>query len=197
MRRIAAVFLLLLLIAYLGLGVSAATGISAMSGFATVNTDGGCQIALTVTLHLEQAVDKLYFPIPAAATGVTLNGSRVSAPREGDVRNVNLSRLTRKVVGDVTVSLQYSLYDVIATMDNGALEMQLPMLSGFAYPIEKWPYPIANSNDALVQAIRSFDESDYKNRVAEHLRDAVAYDNGTASEQAVNLIAKYCFKKKK
>ena len=67
----------------------------------------------------------------------------------------------------------------------------------FAYPIEKWPYPIANSNDALVQAIRSFDESDYKNKVAEHLRDAVAYDNGTASEQAVNLIAKYCFKKKK
>ena len=63
----------------------------------------------------------------------------------------------------------------------------------FAYPIEKWPYPIADSNDALVEKIVGFDEEDYKEKVALHLQDAGAYDNGTASEQAVAIIKKYCF----
>ena len=66
----------------------------------------------------------------------------------------------------------------------------------FAYPIEKWPYPIAASNDALVDAILNFDEEDYKNKVKKHLEDTGAYDNGTASEQAVDIIRKYCFKRK-
>ena len=66
----------------------------------------------------------------------------------------------------------------------------------FAYPFEKWPFPVADSNDVLVDKIVNFDESDYNARVTEHLRDAGAYDNGTASEQAVNIIKKYCFKRK-
>ena len=142
MRRIACVFLTLFFIVCLTLGVSAATGVSSMSGFATVNTDGGCHISMTVVLRLEQAMDKLYFPIPGEATAITLNGSRVSASKSGNVRNVNLSRLVRKVVGDITVNLQYSLYDVIATTEAGALEMQLPLLSGFEYPIEKLEFSV-------------------------------------------------------
>ena len=53
------------------LNVGAATSATGLSGYATVNADGGCQISLTLTLRLEQAVDKLYFPLPGEATGVT------------------------------------------------------------------------------------------------------------------------------
>ncbi|MBQ7907862.1 MAG: CDP-glycerol glycerophosphotransferase family protein, partial [Clostridia bacterium] len=63
----------------------------------------------------------------------------------------------------------------------------------FAYPIEKWPFPITDSNESLVDRIESFDEADYKSRVEEHLKDGGAYDNGTASKQAVDIIKKYCF----
>lgn len=67
----------------------------------------------------------------------------------------------------------------------------------FAYPIEKWPFAIADSNASLIQKIQSFDEAEYKKRVEEHLKDGGAYDNGTASAQAVEIIKKYCFKKAK
>lgn len=167
MRRIISVLLALLLLSCLTMGVSAATGVSSLSGFATVNSDGGCQISMTVSLHLEQAVDKLYFPIPAAATGVTLNGSRVSAARAGDVRNVNLSRLTKKVVGDVTVNLQYALYDVITTTQTGALEMQLPMLSGFAYPIERLEFSV--TLPGAVEALPGFVSGYHEARIEEDL----------------------------
>lgn len=62
----------------------------------------------------------------------------------------------------------------------------------FAYDFEKWPFPVAKSNAELVEKIESFDDADYKQKVQEHLDDAKAYDNGTASEQAANIVAKYC-----
>lgn len=172
MKRMVAAVLALLLCSCLVLGVSAATGASAMSGFATVNRDGGCQISLTVTLHIEQAMEKLYFPIPGNATGVTLNGSRVSAARDGAVRQVNLSRLVRKVVGDITVNVQYALYDVIATTESGALEMQLPMLSGFAYPVEKLEFSV--TLPGAVEVLPGFISGYHEARIEEDLRYEVS-----------------------
>ena len=172
MRRVAYVLLALLLTAYLGLGVSAAVSASNLSGFATVNSDGGCHISVTVTLDVDQKVDKLYFPIPLDATGVSLNGSRVSAPKDGDVRNVNLSRLTRNVVGDVTANVQYSLYDVIVTTDTGALEMQLPMLSGFAYPIEKLEFSVTMPGE--IEVLPGFVSGYHQARIEEDLEYSVS-----------------------
>ncbi len=62
----------------------------------------------------------------------------------------------------------------------------------FAYDFSKWPYPVATSNDELVERILNFNESEYKTKVDEHLTDAVAYDKGNASEQVADLIAEYC-----
>lgn len=62
----------------------------------------------------------------------------------------------------------------------------------FAYPFEKWPYPVARSSDELVEQIAAFDAERYIEGVQEHLKDSGAYDDGTASEKAAKLIAKYC-----
>lgn len=62
----------------------------------------------------------------------------------------------------------------------------------FAYPIEKWPYPIASSNEELVEKILAFDEDDFKARVRSHLDDVGAYDEGNAAEHVAELIKKYC-----
>jgi len=62
----------------------------------------------------------------------------------------------------------------------------------FAYPFEKWPYPVATSNEELVDRILNFDEADFTARVEEHLKDAGAYDKGDASKQVADIIAKYC-----
>lgn len=62
----------------------------------------------------------------------------------------------------------------------------------FAYDFAKWPFPVATSNEELLERIKDFDDDDYKAKVKAHLTDAEAYDNGTASEQAAKIIAKYC-----
>lgn len=61
-----------------------------------------------------------------------------------------------------------------------------------AYPFEKWPYPSAITNDELLEKIVAFDEKDYKQKVEGHLRDTGCYDNGTASKQVADIVAKYC-----
>ena len=142
MRRIRRLLAAWLLIMILSVTAEATTGVSKMSSFSTVSSDGNCQVNMTVTLHMEQAVDRLYFPVPKEATGVTLNGSLVSAARSGDVRRINLSRLVRGVVGDVTVTIHYGLRDVIHTTEEGGLELRVPMLSGFNYPVEAMEFSV-------------------------------------------------------
>ncbi len=61
-----------------------------------------------------------------------------------------------------------------------------------AYPFKKWPYPSAISNEELVEEIKTFDEKEYKEKVEVHLRDTGCYDNGTASKQVADIVAKYC-----
>lgn len=167
MRRIITVCLALVLLLCTGISVEAVTGASSVTGFASVASDGGCQISLTVQLHLEEAVDKLYFPIPLEATGVRLNGARVSAGKSGDVRRVNLSKLSRNVVGDVTANIQYSLYDVIHTTDAGTLEMQLPLLSGFAYPVQSMEFSV--TMPGAVDVLPGFVSGYHQARIEESL----------------------------
>lgn len=167
MRRLFAILSITILIFALAIGASAVTGASKLSSFATVSADGSCQVTLSVTLHLESAVDKLYFPIPAEATGISLNGSRISAARADGVRQINLSRLVRGVVGDVTANIHYSLHDVIHATETGALEMQIPLLSGFAYPVEALEFSV--TLPGAVEMLPSFISGYHQARIEEDL----------------------------
>ena len=97
MRRLFCVLTAVFLCVSLAISVSAATGASSVTGYATVEQGGGCQVSLTINLHLEEATTGLTFPVPGEASGVLLNGARVSTTRSGGVRQVNLNRVTRNV----------------------------------------------------------------------------------------------------
>ena len=60
---------------------------------------------------------------------------------------------------------------------------------GFAYPPEKWPYPVATNNDEMEKRVLGFDQEDYRIRVALHHLDAGTYDDGQASRRTVDCIA--------
>ena len=167
MRRLAGLLFALLLISGLVLSAGAATEASSVTSYATVNADGSCQISLTVSLHLEEAVEELYFPVPKAATAVTLNGARVSAPQSGDVRQVKLTKIVRNVVGDVTVNVQFSLHDVIVPGEENTLQMQVPLLSGFAYPIKAMEFSV--TLPGTVENLPSFYSGYHQNRIEESL----------------------------
>ena len=59
---------------------------------------------------------------------------------------------------------------------------------GFYTPVSKWPFPIAKSNEELIENIRSFSLAEYQKRVREHYEDMRSYENGTACQRAVELI---------
>lgn len=172
MRRIAGILTSFILLLTMAMGANAATDVSKLSSYTTVAADGSCQVTLAVTLHLEEAVDKLTFPIPKEATGVTLNGSRVSAAKSGDVRQINLSKLVRNVVGDVTFSVRYDIYDIIHNTEAGTLQLQLPLLSGFVYPIEVLEFSVILPGE--IQVLPSFVSGYHQARIEEDLTYTVS-----------------------
>lgn len=143
MRRIAALILVILLVGSMAVPVFADTGATSVQGFATVSNDGSCQISMTVTVHLEQVVRDLTFPVPGNARNITLNGSSARTSRSGDVIHVDLSRVVGKVIGDFPISISYSVPDLVSLDEEGQPVLQLPLLSGFGYPVEKLQFTVS------------------------------------------------------
>lgn len=59
---------------------------------------------------------------------------------------------------------------------------------GFYYPLESTPFPLAKSNDQLVEEILNFDSQHYQKCVSDFLKDKGCYEDGHASERVVNKI---------
>ena len=142
MRRTIMFLLAITLLCTLAFGVSAATAATQVTYQASASLDESCEVALTATIHLDEPVKDLSFPVPAGASNITLNGSRVGSSVSGESRYVDISGITAGLAGDFSFGITYHLDDVIDTNDNGFLEMQLPLLAGFAYPVEKMSFTV-------------------------------------------------------
>lgn len=137
MRRFFICILLVVLMLSLAVSVSAETQATSVSTFATVTSDESCDVTMTVSFHLDEPVSKLTFPIPHKANNVTLNGSRTGTSGSGGVRLVDLTKITGGLPGDFTVVITYHLNDVVAFNEEGFLVLDVPLLSGFDYPVAK------------------------------------------------------------
>ena len=62
----------------------------------------------------------------------------------------------------------------------------------FYTDIFRWPFPLALSNDELVDAIRQFDENDYLKRLNEHFNELGCCESGEAAKRIGDDIAKRC-----
>ena len=145
MSRFLALLTCLMLMLCLCLGVSAADNNRAYSVnvFATVSSDGSCDVTSTVTLHLDTPQKKLPYPVPADASNITLNGSPVLTEKNEPVRLVNLSKVLGDMTGDLSFTVGYSLHSVVAPIaDSSRLQLELPMLSGFIYPIDELQFSV-------------------------------------------------------
>ncbi len=136
MRRIVLFALTVCLICSLVVTVGAATAAQTVGSFSTVSSDGSCQVTLTAAIRLDQPVEDLHFPLPGESTNVTVNGSRARSRVENGLRLVDISGIAGKVAGNYSVTFTYALPNLITTNKAGLLELQLPILSGFAYPVQ-------------------------------------------------------------
>lgn len=142
MRRIAVFAVMLAVLFSLIPGVSGASQISTAGAHATVSPDGSCQCTITATINLDQSSQDLTFPIPKEAYNITLNGSRVRTQVKDSVRLIDLSSILGGLTGIFSITINYSLSDVIHPTEADMLQLQLPLLSGFAYPVQALDFSV-------------------------------------------------------
>ena len=133
-----------------------------MNSMITVSADGRCQVSSTVRLHFSEPVSKLTFPLPKNAQNVTVGGSSVrtyTSAIDPDVILVDLTGLNG-ITGDYQLMFSYTLPDVIRTEqanDNGILlyegklVMEIPLLSGFEYPVDAMSFSVTMPGEITIK----------------------------------------------
>ena len=123
---------------------------SKVESYVTVNSDGDCLVATTVTLHLESSYEKLVFPLPADAEGITMNGMSVRVNTTPTATEVDMARATGGLIGDFTVRFDYTIPKAVKVIpfetenkkQSAYLQLQLPLLSGFSLPVDTLSFVI-------------------------------------------------------
>ena len=151
MKRILSLLIcVLLLTGSFCIPASAESAASSVNLMATVNSEGDCLVTMTVNLRLESNMEKLYFPLPLNAKNISLNGSNVATTRSASATLVNISKLSEGYIGDLAMRFEYTLPEVVrmtkinegTKSEKWALMMELPLLSGFDYPVESLSFTI-------------------------------------------------------
>ncbi len=132
----------LLLTGFLCLPASAETAASSVELQCSVSSSGDCLVSMTVLLRLEAAQSSMTFPLPLNATGITMNGSSVSTSRSAGSVDVDISRIVRDYVGEATIRLDYTLSEAVQVNADRELELELPLLSSFDYPVESLRFTV-------------------------------------------------------
>ena len=84
------------------------------------------------------------------------------------------------------------LYDYLLTQRPGfifAPDMsKYSIQRGLRYPLNETPFPLAETNETLIENIRHFNEEKYKRNVEKFLKDKGSIDDGQAAKRVVELI---------
>ena len=141
-RMLTMVLIFVIMLMMLPVGVRADSGVTSMSYTAIVSSDGSCEVTIMTTLALDARVEELEFPVPEGARDVALDRDPVRTKRSGQVRTVDLSDRVEGLVGEFTFRIDYELDNVLTGKGEKQVTMDLPMLSGFAYPVEELEFTV-------------------------------------------------------
>ena len=151
MKRFCTLLFCLVLLLSLSVSVSATDSNRAYSVqvFATVSSDGSCDVTSTVTLHVETPQEKLTYPVPVSASNITLNGSPVLTEKTDQARQINISKLLDGMTGDFSFTVGYTIHSAVDSVESEnsesdvqKVQLELPMLAGFSYPIDELQFSV-------------------------------------------------------
>ena len=142
MRRFAALFSVFLIIICIALPVRADSSAAGFDFRASVDPSGACRVTVSLNLHLETPQESLTFPVPANAYDISVNGTNPSTTRRGETLLLDLSRILGSVSGDFSVSVAYTLPDVVEETEDGQPLVQIPILCGFSLPIDSTTFAV-------------------------------------------------------
>ena len=148
-RHIARLIILILCICMLTTAVSAQTSATDVSSVINVSADGRCQVTMTVRLRFTEPATSMTFPLPKGAENVSSNGTSVRTYTSVVDPAVDLVDLTglNGITGEYQLMFSYTIPDVIRTEKNketnkSYLVMEVPLLSGFDYPVENMSFSL-------------------------------------------------------
>ena len=165
MKKLAVLLLVAVLCIGLCPGVYAQSGIQSLDMRTVISSSGACDVDLTVTLSLEEDLQPV-FPIPADATDITLNSQKATMTASGGYKQLSLTSVTGNAAGVYTFYIHYSLPGVVDPGEEG-LELTLPLLCGFAYPVESLTFSVTLPGDITAEPV--FFSSYYQELIAAQL----------------------------
>lgn len=139
-RRVSLLILACLVLFSLAVPAFADSAATNVQNYATVTSNGSCEVTLTVSIHLDEPADGLTFPLPKEATNIKRDGDNAKTTRTSTAIDVDLSHLDG-FVGDTVIRFTYTLPNVVSVLE-GKLYLNLPLLSGFSYPIEAMKFDL-------------------------------------------------------
>ena len=119
---------------------------SYVDNITTLNSNGSCQVTLQVTIHLDSAVENLTFPLPLGAKNVSVNGNPAKAVKADGALQVDISDIVGGFGGDYALRFDYSMENVVIYAEE-KLNLELPVLCGFAYPVNAMDFAISFPTD--------------------------------------------------
>ena len=177
-----------LLIGVFAMPASAESYASKVDSYITVNSEGDALVALTATIHLDTPNESLTFPLPANATNITMNGSSCRTTRTGNAIEVDVGRATGGLIGDFTVRFDFALpkaVGVAVTEKNERyLELTLPLLSGFTYPVQSLNFVITLPGE--IKYVPNFTSIYRQNSIASDLK--VSYDGSMLTGSSITSL---------
>lgn len=138
MKKAFTCILILLCVALLAVPAWATPGADSVRTDVVVDADGGCLITMRFQLRLEQE-EKLEIPLPLEASDVRLNGKYRTPTQQGSRMVLTLPKMG---AGVHTVEISYRLESVV-TEKSGVLLLDVPLLTGFAYPVDQFSFSIS------------------------------------------------------
>ena len=151
MRRAAALLSAFLILICIALPVRADSSASTLDFRATVDRNGACQVTVALNLHLESPQESLTYPVPENAYDIRVNGVSPSTTKKGQTLLLDLGKILGSVTGDLSVSITYTLPDIVNDNDEGILELELPILCGFPLPIDRASFVLTLPGIATVK----------------------------------------------
>lgn len=156
-RRLWMIAACLLTVWLMALPVSAESAASRVESQCTVNSEGDCFVTTTVTLRMEAINNGLTFPLPANATGISVNNSPASVIRNSAAAQVDISRLTGGMTGEFSILFSYTIPDAVGVVkinegqsnEERVLQLAIPLLSGFELPVENLSFVINMPSDKM------------------------------------------------
>lgn len=165
MRRLIALILCCLFFATTAYAENAASGVQAN---ATVASDGSCQVSVSMTIRLESTVSALALPLGEDVSSVRLNGSMASTSRSDGITSVRLNKLTKNVTGTVPINVTYTLNSVVTADETGKQTITVPLLYGFAYPVEQMSFTVTlpSSFSTVPTFLSGYHEQDIESSIS-------------------------------